>query len=160
MTTGSPDNKSTGTIKFGKGYEDPWFVASGNPASIRRQILEFAGLEDDPAKTLQQLMIEVATETQAMWALRSKGGAQRLPAAKSKADAASVAETPQVSQPSEEEEQDGGADAEDPHALIFEAMADAASVDALKRVYAKNKDAFTKNKALQTAFVERKNALA
>jgi hypothetical protein len=158
MTTSSPDDKSTGTIKFGKGYEDPWFVASGNPTSIRRQILEFAGLKDDPEKTLQQLMIEVATETQAMWALRSKGGAQRLPASKSAkakapADDASVAEP---AAPAQEEE----AEAADPNAFIFEAISDADSVDALKRVFAKNKDAFTANKALQTAFVERKNALA
>ena len=58
----SPDDRSTLTIKFGKGYEDPWFVASGNPASIRRQLLEFAGLEDDPDKTLQRLGIEVASD--------------------------------------------------------------------------------------------------
>ena len=61
MTSG-PDDRSTLTIKFGKGYEDPWFVASGNPASIRRQLLEFAGLEDDPDETLQQLGIEVASD--------------------------------------------------------------------------------------------------
>ena len=61
MTSG-PDDRSTLTITFGKGYEDPWFVAGGNPATIRRQLLEFAGLEDDPDKTLQQLGIEVASE--------------------------------------------------------------------------------------------------
>ena len=58
----SPDDRSTLTIKFGKGYEDPWLVASGNPASIRRQLLEFASLEDDPDETLQQLGIEVASD--------------------------------------------------------------------------------------------------
>ena len=58
----SPDDRSTLTIKFGKGYEGPWFIASGNPATIRRQLLEFAGLEDDPDETLQQLGIEVASD--------------------------------------------------------------------------------------------------
>ena len=149
--SGGPDDRSTGTIKFGKDFEAPWFVASGNPDQIRRQLLEFAGWSDQHDKTLAELMVEVAADTQAKWAIRSKAGAQKLPAARSKgkpeADAAPVAR------------QDEGK-AEDPNAFIFEAIADASTTEELKRVFAKNKDAFTANKELQTAFVERKSALA
>lgn len=152
MSSG-PDDRSTGTIKFGKDFEAPWFVASGNPDQIRRQLLEFAGWSDQHDKTLAELMVEVAADTQAKWALRSKAGAQKLPAAKVKADTATVADATPVAQ------QDEGK-AEDPNAFIFEAIADASTTEELKRVFAKNKDAFTANKELQTAFVERKSALA
>ena len=148
MTSG-PDDRSTLTIKFGKGYEDPWFVASGNPATIRRQLLEFAGLEDDPDKTLQRLGIEVASETQAMWAARSKAGGQRLPAAASKAP---TDDTPvEAAEPAKP--------AEDPNQFIFDALADADTTEDLVRVFAKNKDAFTKSADLQGAFLARKNIL-
>lgn len=148
MTSG-PDDRSTLTIKFGKGYEDPWFVASGNPATIRRQLLEFAGLEDDPDKTLQRLGIEVASETQAMWAARSKAGGQRLPAAASKAP---TDDTPvEAGEPAKA--------AEDPNQFILDALANADTNEALVRVFAKNKDAFTKSADLQGAFLARKNIL-
>ena len=148
MTSG-PDDRSTLTTTSGKGYEDPWFVAGGNPATIRRQLLEFAGLEDDPDKTLQQLGIEVASETQAMWAARSKAGGQRLPAAASKAptDDAPV----KAAEPAKP--------AEDPNQFIFDALADADTTEGLVRVFAKNKDAFTKSADLQGAFLARKNIL-
>ena len=145
MTSG-PDDRSTLTIKFGKGYEDPWFVASGNPATIRRQLLEFAGLEDDPDKTLQQLGIEVASETQAMWAARSKAGGQRLPAAASKA-------------PTDDTPVEPAKPAEDPNQFILDALADADTTEDLVRVFAKNKDAFTKSADLQWAFLARKKTL-
>ena len=148
MTSG-PDDRSTLTIKFGRGYEDPWFVASGNPATIRRQLLEFAGLEDEPDKTLQQLGIEVASETQAMWAARSKAGGQRLPAAASKAP---TDDTPvEAAEPAKP--------AEDPNQFILDALADADTTEDLVRVFAKNKDAFTKSADLQGAFLARKNIL-
>ena len=145
MTSG-PDDRSTLTIKFGKGYEDPWFVASGNPATIRRQLLEFAGLEDDPDKTLQRLGIEVASETQAMWAARSKAGGQRLPAAASKA-------------PTDDTPVEPAKGAEDPSQFILDALANADTTEDLVRVFAKNKDAFTKSADLQGAFLARKNIL-
>lgn len=156
MSSG-PDDRSTLTVKFGKDFDAPWFVASGTPQVIRRQLVEFAGITDDPEKTLQQLAIEVASETQAMWAVRSKlgGKPQSIPSSKAKAaastDDATSTEAAEVAAPAKDE---------DPNAFIFELIAEAGSVDALKRVYAKNKDAFNKTKALQTAFAERKNALA
>ena len=151
MSSG-PDDRSTATIKYGKDYADPWFVASGNPAAIRRQLLEFAGLEDDPGKSLQELILDVATETQAMWAARSKAGGRRI----SKDGTAAAPERESVAQPAQSAEEPEG---DDDVARIKEAIAEAKDVPALRMVFAKDKEKFSTNPELQAAFKDRKAQL-
>lgn len=151
MSSG-PDDRSTATIKYGEKFADPWFVASGNPATIRRQLLEFAGLEDDPSKSLQELILDVATETQAMWAARSKAGGRRI----SKNSTAAAPERESATQPTQSAEVLKG---DDDVARIKEAIAEAKDVPALRMVFAKDKEKFSTNPELQAAFKDRKAQL-
>lgn len=151
MSSG-PDDRSTATIKYGKDFADPWFVASGNPATIRRQLLEFAGLEDDPSKPLQELILDVATEAQAMWAARSKAGGRRI----SKNGTAAAPSSESVTQPTQPAEEPEG---DDDVARIEEAIAEAKDVPALRMVFAKDKEKFSTNPELQAAFKDRKAQL-
>jgi hypothetical protein len=52
----SETRASTATIKFGAGYEAPWFVASGTPAEIREQLVEAFGLVEPNAGTLEEVI--------------------------------------------------------------------------------------------------------
>ena len=116
------------------------------------QLLEFAGLEDDPSKSLQELILDVATETQAMWAARSKAGGQRIP----KNSTAAAPNSESVTQPTQPAEEPKG---DDDVARIKEAIAEAKDVPALRMVFAKDKEKFSINPELQAAFKDRKAQL-
>ena len=163
----NPDAQSTATIKFG-GQDAPWFVAYGNPITQREQLLEFAGLkaEDFEDKPLVDVVIAAAIEAQAHWGTRKELGgtaiksspgkgrsAGRGASAKSTAAKADETETEATTETATEEP-----DA-DPNAFIFEKIADAQSLEGLKKVFVLNKAAFNADKALQAAYTERKNAL-
>lgn len=151
MSSG-PDDRSTGTIKFGGDFPDPWFVAAGNPSQIRRQLLEFSGKEDEPEKPLAQLMAEIAVEVQGMYAAMTKLGAQEVPSKpRSRGKRAS---TPAATEAPKEEAP------ADPNAFLYDLLKEAADADALKRIFAKNMAAFNTDKALQAAFVNRKKELS
>ena len=139
-----PDDKSTATIKFGDKFDAPWFVAYGNPRAQREQLLEFAGLDAEVTSelTLAEVIVQAASDAQALWAVRSTlGGSQQISRDPKPAAGKAKAEEP-----------------DDPNAHIREAIADAADIDALKLVFGKNAAAFTADTTLQAAFLEKKNS--
>lgn len=149
-----PDDRSTATIKFGKDFEAPWYVASGNVVTQRQQLVEFAGMEDNPELSLLDLMVLVASEAQAKWAIRSRLGAQ---------PSSTEIDVPKKSKPATEKVASKPAEERaeaDPSAFIFELIKEASDLKALAKVFLANKDAFNTNKALQGAFNARKAELS
>ena len=144
-----PDDKGTITVKFGDKFDAPWYVAYGAPSELRRQLVEFAGIEDDPEMSLQTLVVMVASGAQAEWAIRSKLGGTPAPT-----EAKFERAVDKVKKSAEKEP------AEDPHAFIYALIAEATDNKGLMRTFMANKDAFSTDKGLQAAFNERKNAFS
>lgn len=86
MSDGSP----TLTIKFGRDYDAPWFVASGSVPEMRHQLAEFSGvqLSDVDGLSLSQFAGQVAHKVQADWQIQSKLGGVVVPSGKSSKPAA------------------------------------------------------------------------
>jgi hypothetical protein len=55
----SDDNSSGTTIKYGAGFDHPWFTARGTTAAQKKQIAEVFGVEAG-SKTLAELTVEAA----------------------------------------------------------------------------------------------------
>lgn len=62
------DNGSTSTIKFGREFDAPWFVARGAVAEQGEQLALAFDLENNPDTTLVDLIVAAASKGQAMWA--------------------------------------------------------------------------------------------
>lgn len=144
-----PDDKGTATIKFGKEFDAPWYVAYGHPSEIRRQIIQAFGYESvDDSVTLIDLMAKASADAQAAFALAKGGGASPDPwgatggrraggSGKAAAGKKSEPETP--------------ADPANENQPIVDAIKAAADETELKKVWAENSDAFS-DKELQTAY--------
>lgn len=80
--TESPWNSPTpldlkATIKFGKGYDDPWLtIGGGTTAQLRQALVESADLDPEAVKdhSLNQLVALVARDAQSQWAVAHKLG--------------------------------------------------------------------------------------
>jgi len=62
---------STTTIKFGKGFNAPWFVATGTVEEQRQQLIDLIGGNPQEMAELTHaaLSVKVAQEVQALWAV-------------------------------------------------------------------------------------------
>lgn len=139
-----PDDEGGLTIKFGPGFEAPWYTPRGTPRSIVAQLKEFFGLTDvevadkSPADIvvlathkIQHSWASVVIETGLPTAQRSGGvGSSKRPAGARPANPARGGGS--GSEPAEE----------DPLAGIKAAIAEASTEDELKVVYAHNQQAF------------------
>lgn len=87
----------TATIKWGKGYEAPWFVGKGSVAEVREQIIAAFGMDAEfyAEHTLAELITQAATHAQGVQAAASSlGPVQILPKGDSAPAAPKVAEAP------------------------------------------------------------------
>jgi len=59
---------STATIKFGKGFEDPWYVVYGSPEEIREQLVVAFGYDRASVATLSlaELIVESSRRAQVL----------------------------------------------------------------------------------------------
>lgn len=75
------DGTSSFTVKYGKDFNAPWFVASGSVEKIREDLIEFAKLDPETVKdlSLMELGAHVSQLAQGRSALRSQLGAKLEP---------------------------------------------------------------------------------
>ena len=75
------DGNNTFTVKYGKDFNEPWFVASGSNEKIREDLIEFAKLDPEEVKdlSLMELGVHVSQLAQGRSALRSQLGAKLEP---------------------------------------------------------------------------------
>lgn len=59
------------TIKFGKGYEDPWLTFRGSVEQIRAEVLAAFGMEDNPELSLAAVVVNATREAHAMYGVAS-----------------------------------------------------------------------------------------
>lgn len=57
---------STFTIKFAAGYDAPWFVAEGDPQSIKQQLIEFFDLKEAEELSPNEVALKAVVEAQAL----------------------------------------------------------------------------------------------
>lgn len=62
------DGDSTATIKFGRGHDDPWLVFKGSPSQVKAQIVDAFSIEAEEANslTLAELVVNVSQTAQSM----------------------------------------------------------------------------------------------
>ena len=151
-----PD-QTTLTVKYGDGFSAPWLVLCGNPGTIRRQLLESFGSEDDPELSLIELSSNLAAEAQAAYALAT-GGAKPV-GSSSGGRRASYNKPTQQAQPAKAEQSEEASE-EDRNVTRLLAETEAAdSLTALKKVWATNQAEFS-DKRLQVAFTAKQKALS
>jgi hypothetical protein len=67
--------EGTSTIKFGGGYNAPWFVARGSVQEQGEQLVQAFGLEVRPDITLAEIIVASASAANALWAAANGLGA-------------------------------------------------------------------------------------
>ena len=159
--TVGPDDVGGLTIKFGSGFEAPWFAPRGTPKAITAQVIEAFGLTAEEVEGLApaEVWVLAAQKIASTWAgkaIESGLGGKRTSGAVNKA---SRPEMPAgAGKPAATPTED------DPNAGILSAIAEADTQDKLKLAYAKNKAAFEQEQkdgkdVLRTAFKARNQAL-
>ena len=154
-----PDDSSTATIKLGGGHEAPWLVVKGNPAAIRRQLLEAFGIEDDTEVSLIELIAKLSVDAAAAYSLAtggatpSTGGRRASYSGNAKPRAAQ--HPPQVESPDDE----SGSEEDRNISRILAAIEAAQTPQELKLVWAKDQAAFSDSR-LQVAYRSRNNNLS
>ena len=114
------------TIKTGKGYDDSWYTFRGNVAQIRKDIIEFFGM--DSASVSGLTLNDIAVNATQI--------AQGKRAAASALGATVISSTTETAQPKQEEKPQPEANP------IFEMIENATSVEDLKRLWAENQNTF------------------
>ena len=151
--------ESTATIKLGGGHEAPWLVVKGNPAAIRRQLLEAFGIEDDTEVSLIELIAKLSVDAAAAYSLAT-GGA--TPSAGGRRASYSGNAKPRAAQhPQRVESTADEADSEESRNIsrILAAIEAAQTPQELKLVWAKDQAAFSDSR-LQVAYRSRNNNLS
>lgn len=87
------DISSTSTIKFGREFDAPWFVARGTVPEQCDQLALTFDLETTPDTTLVDLIVAAAAKGQALWAAAK--GVAATPASVPNAQPAPQAAAPQ-----------------------------------------------------------------
>lgn len=152
-----PDDTSTLTIKLGGGHEAPWLVIYGNPGSIRRQVLETFGIEDDPEISLIELAAKQSVEAQAVYNLAT-GGAKPVSGGRRASYSKPAKASPDTSG-SQADTADEPSEAERNVARIIKEIEAADTLVALKKAWATNQAEFS-DKRLQVAFTTKQKALS
>ncbi|MFG1602832.1 hypothetical protein [Actinoplanes sp. NPDC049265] len=137
----------TVTIKYGKGYEQPWAVFHGTTEQVREDIATFFGMQPDDVAglTLSDLVANATTAAQAVGALTSGLGATVVESRNSPpVQTRPAASRPPATDRSSAWEQ---ATAERPQAEpaanpLLALIAQAPDVRSLERLWAENQDAF------------------
>jgi len=134
----SDGGESTATLKYGKGHEDSWFVAKGTPAQIKQQVIDYFGLtgEDLAEKTPHEIVLQGQSIAQGTSAVSGKlNGSIDWPSSSDRPAAAKKGGSKKKSEPKKEED-------EHPWGQVLAQIELAETEDALKKLFAVNKEAF------------------
>lgn len=152
-----PGNRGiTVTIKWGKGYEEPWLVFHGLAREVREDIIAAFGFDGESVAdlTLAELVVNAKQAAHGTGRVASQLGGrvisqgQAKPAAPTEEDAWSKAE------------QEPAAPAEPEVNPLYAEIEKQPSVAALQRLWAENKDAFTAEPELMVAYKVKGKALS
>lgn len=162
-----PDNTGTLTIKFGSGFDAPWFTPKGAPSAITAQVVQAFGLTEEEIAGLAPFEVWglAASKAGLAWSAKAveseagtkpRGGTARPNAGRPNAGRPNAGGAKPAAEKRDEDE--------DPNAGILAALEAAGSVEDLKKVYGKNISAFeAEQKAGKTVLLDaltaRKNAL-
>ena len=152
-----PDDQSSVAIKLGPGHEAPWLVAKGGPGTIRRQILEAFGAEDDAEVSLIELIAKSSVDAQAIYSLASGGAAPATGgrrASYSKDSGQKSSPKAEEASPADEEKAEESRNI----SRILEAIEAAKDPQELKLVWAKDQAAFSDTR-LQVAYRNKNSRL-
>lgn len=152
-----PDDQSSVTIKLGPGYEAPWFAFKGGPGTIRRQILEAFGVEDETEVSLIELIAKSSVDAQAAYSLATGGATPttgRRRASYSKDSGQKSSPKAEEASPADEEKAEESRNI----SRILGAIEAAKTPQELKLVWAKDQAAFSDSR-LQLAYKSRNSAL-
>ncbi|MEV4642789.1 hypothetical protein AB0J80_36155 [Actinoplanes sp. NPDC049548] len=138
------------TIKFGKGYEEPWVVFRGTAGQIKTDMLDAFGLDagEYAAFSLSELIINVRNSAQATGTLRKELGGQVIrPGSGAK---------PVAPAPGQDVWADAGsappAQAPSVEDILGKEIDAAAGRTALKTLYGENKATFDASEVLMAAY--------
>ena len=147
MGESGPDDRSSATIKYGSGYEAPWFVAHGTPDQIRRQIKDAFDLHPEEGRevSLAELVALAAVSAQSIYSLAK--GLNAKPVSDEPGTTRRSGGQKTRSKPNERP-----VDAERPNEGVHQEIEAAGSLDDLKLAWAQAQDAFSNDKALQAAY--------
>ncbi|MEU9044087.1 hypothetical protein AB0D63_20770 [Kitasatospora sp. NPDC048343] len=121
------EGRITVTIKYGKGFDDSWVVFRGSAETVQQDIVDFFGLDGKSVAGLapSELVVEATRTAQATTTIVKGLDARIIPAP-------AVAAAPKP--PASTAEAPGG---------LLEQIAQCASTDDLKRLWATNQAAFS-----------------
>lgn len=152
------DGTSSFTIKYGKDFNEPWFVASGSVEKIREDLIEFAKLDPETVKdlSLMELGAHVSQLAQGRSALRSQLGAKLEPIKKPEPAKKTAARKPAAKKAPAKKAESPTEDTK-PGGDLLAQIENAADLDELKVVLKEHNDEIRKNSQLKEA-VKKRNA--
>lgn len=141
MSDNSPwsGGEVTATVKFGKGYDDPWLVFRGDPDQISEQVIASFGLEETEGLTLAELIVNASKQAQAVRAASAGLGGSVISQGNGRRNA--WAEAAGSTEPAQPERNP-----------LYGKLEEVTDVAALKELYARNKAAFDGDAELLAAW--------
>ncbi len=147
MTNETRANGISVTIKYGKGYEQTWVTFQGSGERVRDDILSYFGMDRLKLAnlTLSELVVNATGIAHGVGNVAAGLGAMVAP------DAQSGVESPAVSASATDpwtEAANRAAEAAPANPLLAE-IATAATIDALKAIWARNQSAFSDSAVME-----------
>ncbi|MEU8133221.1 hypothetical protein [Streptodolium elevatio] len=137
------------TIKYGKGHDDSWVVFRGTLSEIRANIMEYFGMDPESQRglSLDSIVINATNIAHSKGLLGSQLGATVTHEQPAPAPAATPSEDPWVAAtanqaPAPQPPAASEPKAEDPDAYVIGLIAQATTVEGLKRIWAENQALF------------------
>lgn len=145
MTSSNPNEADSGsaTIKYGRGFEAPWYVPKGSPEKIREQLITFFGMDRDSVADMtgNEVLLEANTIAQAAYTAMSQTGGRVL--SKGTAAEATTAPAATTTAPTEDPWAQAAAESASVAANPMLALiAGAGNVKGLQDLWADNQSAF------------------
>lgn len=151
--------KINASIKYGKGYDEPWLTFEGDDAStVRGLIVDAFNLEVDDDVSLSTVVTIATRAAQGVENVSRDLKASVIGEVKTND---STDSSTYVSDGGEHagDSGDSSAATNDPDDALVPLFANASSLDELRTLWAKHKDAYNRSKAVQQAYKDRGQAL-
>jgi hypothetical protein len=163
------------TIKYGKGYDETWVSFTGTPDEVRLDIVEYFGFPSDEAGlSLNELVIKATQIAHGIGLIATTLGGVPIPAGNGpdgqpappwKTGDADEGQQPAADAWAQAEGNPAAAPVKtspaptNPNEHLYRAVEEAATIDALKRVWAGDQAAFAADSVLMQAYKARGKAL-
>lgn len=149
---------ATFTVKFGAGFDAPWFVAEGNPEEIKNQLILFFGLEGVDDNTPHEVALAAVVYAQATAAasLNLAAVPERRDSWPSRSDRPAA---PKNAEPAKPKGPEPEGPAENPLQTTLDAVQAAQSKEALLRIWVTLPKDAQANPEVKAAFDKRFAAL-